>query len=253
VSAPSQWPMMPGAEPDVGPLAVLKRVRSVQRPRPGERCDMCAVGIPDDHSHVVNLETRELLCSCQACYLLFVSGSAGNLRAVPERYLALMGFSLTKAQWETLQVPVSVAFLFSNSRQEEIAAFYPSPAGATECLLPLGAWDEITATHTVLRELLPDVEAALVHVEKDISECFVVPIDICYELVGVLRKLWRGFDGGKEAQEALSAFFDRVRARAKPVASGSLEGADLPGTDTDLGGTDLGSTGQLSSSEELHA
>jgi hypothetical protein len=236
--------MMPGVVGSyTGPLAALKRVRSIPRVRPGERCDLCAVAIPDEHTHVVNLDTRELLCSCQACYLLFVSGSAGNLRAVPERYLALMGFSLTQSQWETLQVPVSVAFLFSNSRQEEIAAFYPSPAGATECLLPLGAWDEITATHTVLRELLPDVEAALVHVDKDVSECFVVPIDICYELVGVLRKLWRGFDGGKEAQAALAGFFDRVRARAKPVASGILADAEL--AETEFADTDLAHTEEL--------
>jgi hypothetical protein len=32
-----------------------------------------------------------------------------------------------------------------------------------------------------------------------------------------MRKLWRGFDGGKEAREALEAFFDRVKSRAKPA------------------------------------
>lgn len=228
MSSPAQWPMMPGApKAGEGPLAVLKRVRSVSRPRPGERCDLCATGIPDDHSHVVNVETRELLCACRACYLLFVSGNAGNLRAVPDRYLALLGFALTRGEWETLQVPVSVAFFFRNSRMSEMAAFYPSPAGATECLLPLGAWEDIVASHTVLADLVPDVEAALVHVDKDVSECFVVPIDICYELVGHLRQLWRGFDGGRDAQEALAAFFDRVRARAKPVQGGALSGSAL--------------------------
>jgi hypothetical protein len=46
------------------------------------------------------------------------------------------------------------------------------------------------------------------------AECFLVPIDVCYELVGHMRRLWRGFDGGQEAHEALDAFFERVRARA---------------------------------------
>ena len=36
-----------------------------------------------------------------------------------------------------------------------------------------------------------------------------MPIDACYELVGQLRRLWRGFDGGQEAHDALDAFFDR--------------------------------------------
>ena len=48
-------------------------------------------------------------------------------------------------------------------------------------------------------------------------ECYLVPIDACYELVGGLRMLWRGFDGGREAHEALEAFFDGVRSRAKPA------------------------------------
>jgi hypothetical protein len=43
----------------------------------------------------------------------------------------------------------------------------------------------------------------------------VVPIDACYELVGHLRRLWRGFDGGTEANAKLDSFFDNVRARAR--------------------------------------
>ncbi|MGH9131168.1 MAG: DUF5947 family protein [Acidimicrobiales bacterium] len=223
------------SRPDDGPLASLKRVRSMPRIKPGERCELCAKGIPEEHLHVVNIDTRELLCACQACYLLFIGGASGKIRAVPERYLALTGFSLTTSQWEALQVPVSVAFFFHNSRQTEVAAFYPSPAGATECLLPLGSWEDIVASHPILDELAPDVEAALVHVEDKVSECFVVPIDICYELVGVLRNQWRGFDGGPEAQAALGGFFDRVRSRARPVASGVV------------------SSGALAAGEELHA
>ena len=49
------------------------------------------------------------------------------------------------------------------------------------------------------------------------AECFLVPIDACYELVGELRRLWRGFDGGSEAHAALDAFFERVRAKARPL------------------------------------
>ena len=33
-------------------------------------------------------------------------------------------------------------------------------------------------------------------------------------LVGQLRRLWKGFDGGAEARQALEEFFAGVRARA---------------------------------------
>ena len=51
--------------------------------------------------------------------------------------------------------------------------------------------------------------------------CYIVPIDLCYELVGVLRRCWRGFDGGEDARRALREYFARIEARAKPVPAGS--------------------------------
>ena len=36
-----------------------------------------------------------------------------------------------------------MAFFFFNSSLGRMAAFYPSPAGATESLLPLATWEEI--------------------------------------------------------------------------------------------------------------
>ena len=41
-------------------------------------------------------------------------------------------------------------------------------------------------------------------------ECYIVPIDVCYELVGLLRQSWRGFDGGREAHEELDELFGRA-------------------------------------------
>ena len=60
-----------------------------------------------------------------------------------------------------------------------------------------------------------DVEALLVRRDPGHSDAFIVPIDACYELVGELRRLWKGFDGGTEAREAMDAFFDRLRERAR--------------------------------------
>ena len=204
------------------PLAVLQRVRR-SRPRPDapqvERCDLCTEPIGDEHGHLVDVHARNLMCSCRGCYLLFSSEGAGggHYKAIPDRYLSFPDFRLTGAQWDGLQIPVSVAFLFVNSSLERLAAFYPGPAGATESLLSMDAWEDLVAAHEDLSTMRPDVEAFLVRSERgdDGAECFIVPIDACYELVGRLRILWRGFDGGSEARSAIDAFFAGVRARAR--------------------------------------
>jgi hypothetical protein len=134
---------------------------------------------------------------------------------VPDRYAALDAFTMAGASWDSMQIPVSVAFFFQNSSLERVTAFYPSPAGATESLLDLGEWDRLVEANPTLATLRPDVEALLVRVDGDRHEGFVVPIDACYELVGHLRRLWRGFDGGREANEQLERFFAHVRGRCR--------------------------------------
>jgi len=203
-------------------LAVLQRLRDARSREPvraGERCELCTEPIADEHGHLVDVEARRLLCACRGCYLLFAPEGAGggHYRAVPDRYLAFTDVRLSSAQWDALQIPVGVAFFFVNSTLARVAAFYPSPAGATESLLPLDTWEELVGAHPALSTLQPDVEALLVradHAGASGAECYLVPIDACYELVGHLRRLWRGFDGGREAHDALDSFFDRVRARA---------------------------------------
>lgn len=199
------------------PLAILQRIRSAPpRPRPGERCDMCGEFVPDDHEHVVNTQSRSLMCTCRGCWLLFTSDGAGGgkYRAVPDRYVSLGPLSVAPGAWDELQIPVSVAFFFRNSTLGSVAAFYPSPAGATESLLPLDAWDRLVADNELLRTLEADVEALLVRRDAQHEEAYLVPIDACYELVGELRRLWKGFDGGTEAREAMDAFFERLRERS---------------------------------------
>lgn len=202
-----------------GPLSTLRRIAGT-RPPPvtGERCDMCAEPINSDHPHVVSLESRALMCTCRGCYLLFTDQEAQlRYRAVPDRYLSFPGFTTDRGQWEELQIPVGLAFLFHNSAQDRTIAFYPGPAGATESELPLGAWEQILAANPALDVLLPDVEALLVRHVDGQPVCHLVPVDACYELVGRLRLLWRGFDGGSEAHEAMDAFFAGVEARSRPV------------------------------------
>lgn len=181
----------------------------------GEVCEMCGVAIADEHSHVVNVARRTLLCTCRPCYLLFTRDGAGrrNYRAVPERYLAAEG-SFTDAQWDALAIPVGLAFFFRNSALGRIVALYPGPAGATEALLDLAGWDDIAAASPLAAGLADDVEALIVRRDRGHDELHLVPIDACYELVGRLRLHWTGFDGGTAARAEIDDFFERVRARA---------------------------------------
>lgn len=199
------------------PFEVLQRIAA---PRPkGERCEMCAVGIGDGHGHVVDVQARQLMCVCRACCLLFTDpGAELRYRAVPERYLSFPEFALTPGAWASLEIPVNLAFFFRNSTLGRTVAFYPGPAGATESELPLDAWEALCGGNPSLVPPLPDVEALIVRVpRRGAAVCHLVPIDACYALVGRLRQVWRGFDGGTEARAELDAFFAEVARRSRPV------------------------------------
>jgi hypothetical protein len=83
--------------------------------------------------------------------------------------------------------------------------------GATESQLELDAWAEIAVA---LPDLEPDVEALLVRRPHD---HFIVPIDDCYRLVGLIRTRWRGFTGGREVWEELARFFAELDRRSRPA------------------------------------
>lgn len=190
-------------------------------PPPGESCEMCGAVLVGEHPHVVNLDSRRVLCTCRPCYLLFTREGAGrgNYRAVPDRYLFDPDVALSDALWDALQVPVGMAFFFFNSTLGRIVAQYPSPAGATESLLDLSAWEAVAEASPLARELVPDVEALIVHRSRESNESYLVPIDVCYELVGRIRMHWTGFDGGEEARQDITDFFARVRSQSRPIRS----------------------------------
>ncbi len=196
----------PVREPSVSPA-----------PEAGEHCDMCAAPVPPGHRHLVDLKDRRMLCACRACALLFDSTAAGggHLRLLPTRRRRLDDFVLDDARWDRLRIPVDMAFFFRNTEAERVSAFYPSPAGPTESLLELEAWSELEADNPVLAELEPDVEALLISHARKMREHWLVPIDDCYELVGVIRSRWRGFGGGEEVWTEIDRFFNDLPMREK--------------------------------------
>ncbi|WP_327749389.1 DUF5947 family protein [Streptomyces europaeiscabiei] len=198
--------------------AGLRRFLTERPPQP-ERCELCAVAVPEDHRHLVDTEKRALVCACAPCALLMEQpgAAAGRFRTVPGRYLTDPGHRLDDSAWEALQIPVGVAFLFRNAALDRLVALYPSPAGATESELEPATWEEVLGGSHLAELLEPDVEALLLRRTDGRCETHLVPIDICYELVGRMRLLWQGFDGGAEARAALDAFFADVARRARPV------------------------------------
>src|SRR5206468_2061256 len=144
------------------------------------------------------LMSRKITCACDPCAILFSNQGGGKYRRVPRRSQFLPNFNLTDLQWDNLLVPINMAFFFYNSIEGKVGAFYPSPAGATESLLPLETWMEIVQENPVLGEMEPDVEALLVNrINKNKCEYYIAPIDECYKLVGLIRANWRGLGGGK--------------------------------------------------------
>jgi hypothetical protein len=206
-------------------ISQLRSLRGSRPPAPAEeRCEFCARPLSPQHSHVVHVEKRSLLCACRPCYLLFTAQGAagGKYRAVPETYLDLGSRVLNPSQWDRLQLPVDLAFFFFNSTLGRTVAFYPSPAGATESLLELETWEEISRANPRVAALIPDVEALLIWKRPEGCASYVVPIDACYELVGLVRRHWRGFHGGEEAWQAIEAFFAALSARSETVGSGPV-------------------------------
>jgi hypothetical protein len=186
-------------------------------PEPGQACELCGAPVGQAHPHVLETAARRFLCSCRACYLLFTHAGAagGRYRSIPDRYLKLTGAALDPAQFG---IPVAVAFFFRISAAGRVLAFYPSPAGATESALPAESWEDTLRAYPALTSMEQDVEALLVWNTRGRAESWIVPVDACYELVGRIRKRWRGFDGGAEVWREIDAFFaaagEREQGRA---------------------------------------
>ena len=184
------------------------------------RCELCGERVGGEHPHLVDTQHRSIACACRACALLFTR-PGGRYRTVPDRVCHDPRAPLTSAEWAELQIPVSVAFFFTNSALGRVVASYPSPAGVTECELDLAAWDRLAARHPLLSAPAPDVEAILViggpPREPGPIETFLVPVDVCYSLAGGLRQEWHGFDGGTEVRRILAELLDGLRARARTL------------------------------------
>jgi hypothetical protein len=180
-----------------------------------EQCELCGEELAVEHQHLVEPASRRLVCACDACALLFDHHAQMKYRRVPRRVRQRTDFRLDDIQWEGLQIPIGLAFFFSSTAAGKVVAIYPSPAGPTESLLDLGAWDEIVRQNPVLQQMEPDTEALLVNRLGDAREYYQAPIDQCYYLIGLIRARWQGLSGGAKVWEEIRHFFDGLKQRSE--------------------------------------
>jgi hypothetical protein len=203
----------------VAKSGVTLKLRDFARRRAAvERCELCSKEIAAIHDHLFEPEKRNLVCSCEGCALLFTAQAQSKFRRVPKLSRYLPVFRLSDAQWNSLMIPIEMAFFFHSTPLDRMAAFYPSPAGATESLLALDTWDEIVASNPILGHMEPDVEALLVNrvgaSHGVTAEYYLVPIDECYKLVGVIRLHWHGLSGGTEMWREIGKFFAELKQKS---------------------------------------
>ncbi len=182
-----------------------------------ERCELCSVELPPTHRHLLEVDKRKVVCACDPCALRFQDVVGGRFKLIPRDPHLLPKFQLTDAQWESLALPIDLAFFFFSTPLGKMTAMYPSPAGATESLLPLTAWSTLLADNPVLGHLQADVEALLVNRVGESRESFLAPIDACYELVGLIRMHWRGLSGGEAVWQEIARFFAGLKQRARTL------------------------------------
>jgi hypothetical protein len=202
----------PPAAPGLTPLASLRRFLRPRAVR--ERCELCGLELAEEHAHLLELPRRRLTCACDACTVLFSGQGAGKYRRVPRRAEFLPDFRLDDLAWQALDLPISLAFFVHSTALGRVLALYPSPAGATEALVPAESWQALCDEHPVLRELEPDVEALLVNRVGEAREYYRAGIDTCYHLVGLIRTHWRGMSGGTAVWDEVGRFFAGLKARS---------------------------------------
>jgi hypothetical protein len=160
------------------------------------------------------MPTQKIVCACDACALRFQDVVEGRFKLIPRDARALSGFEIADVDWANLALPINLAFFFYSTPNKKIMAYYPSPAGATESLLPLHAWESLRRQNPPLQTMLPDVEALLINRAAKSRDYFIAPIDKCYELVGTIRVHWRGLSGGQEAWDKIESFFAELKSNA---------------------------------------
>jgi len=183
------------------------------RPPAGtEACDLCGMGIPENHRHLLHLAERRIVCSCEACWAM--RAGEGDYRPTGSRTLWLPDLDIPDDVWANFQIPIGLAFFMDSTVTSCVVALYPSPAGATESELHFESWNRLRELNPVLYGLEQDIEGLVVNRLSDPPAFAIAPIDKCYALTGTIKMHWEGISGGPGVEVAVEKFFEGLRADA---------------------------------------
>src|SRR4051794_40298197 len=165
--------------PNRGPFMALRRLAQPRKAQ--EICELCSLELSSEHRHLLEVAKRQIVCACSACALRFENVVGGRYKLIPRDARRLTDFQISDEQWESLALPIALAFFFYSTPSGKMTAMYPSPAGATESLLSVESWKDVAAAHPDLHTLQQDVEALLVNRIQRPHAYYIAPIDMCYE------------------------------------------------------------------------
>jgi hypothetical protein len=192
-----------------GSLATLRKFVRTPRPK-DEVCELCAKSLEPLHQHLLELDKRRVTCACDACAILFDGNARQRFRRIPRDPRQLRDFLMDDQEWESLLIPINLAFFTYSSAAGRVVAQYPSPGGVMESTLDLHYWSAIVERNPVLQQFEPDVEALLVNRVSGNRLYFRAPIDQCFRLVGILRTNWHGLSGGTQVWREIDRYFNEL-------------------------------------------
>ncbi len=191
---------------------LISKLRKIATPATAEeieKCFFCGKVLPADHRHLVDLSAMKFMCTCQMC--MITMAESGTYKPLPQRSLRLQGFNMSDQLWSDFLIPVNMAFFVVSAKRGGTVAYYPAPTGATESKLKMEAWNNLSELNPILNSLVPDLEALLINRLDDVGEYYIVPIDSCYKLIGMIRIAWKGIFGGKEVNDTIRQFFNELK------------------------------------------
>jgi Fe-S cluster biogenesis protein NfuA/nitrite reductase/ring-hydroxylating ferredoxin subunit len=191
-----------------GPVRVALPVTDAGAEPGTATCELCPIGLGENHRHLLHLTERRIVCVCETCWS--VHSGDPEYRPPGMRTLVLDDFRMSDDVWAAFQIPIGLTFLLRSSVTGTVVALYPSPAGATESELELTAWDALCEANPILDRLEPDAEALIVDRTGDRHRYAIVPIDRCYQLVGSIKAGWEGITGGPGVERAVAGFFEAL-------------------------------------------
>ncbi|NND99861.1 MAG: hypothetical protein HKN47_21280, partial [Pirellulaceae bacterium] len=122
--------------------------------------------------------------------------------------------------------PIGMAFFtvreqlgeLQTDSQPPVTVAYPSPAGPVMSQVDGSDWQTLIDANASIARMRTEVETLLINRTANRRQAFIVPLDVCFELVGIVRRHWQGWSGGTDVHREIDAFFERLESSAKELA-----------------------------------